>query len=64
MLLHSDLTLSHVQNGSSHLQPLLPSGHFQAVQEAHGMSSVLLCIKIRPFLVGDYRRRRCRLDRH
>lgn len=63
-LFYRDLTLSHVQNGSSNLQPLLSSGHLQAIQQAHGMGSVLLCIKLCPFLIRNYRYKRCRLDRH
>lgn len=58
--LHSELTLSHVQNGSSNLQPLVPGSHLQAVQQAHSVSSVLLCIKLRPSLIRDYRQRKDR----
>lgn len=56
--IHSVLTLSHVQNGSSNLQPLVPGGHLQAVQQAHSMSSVLLCIKLCPLLIRDYKQER------
>lgn len=58
--LHSELTLSHVQNGSSNLQPLVPGSHLQAVQQAHSVSSVLLCIKLRPSLIRDYRQQKDR----
>lgn len=48
------LTLSHVENGPGGLQSFLTSNDLQAVQETHGVSSVLSCVQLRPFFIRHW----------
>jgi len=46
-----ELTLSHVEDSPCYVEPLLSPDHLQAVQQAHGVRSVLGRVQLRPLLL-------------